>query len=284
MAQTIHELFKIILSLNIFMKRRSFVKASVMGGSLVGIIPVPGETTFSDTEKKSKQEFYELRVYNLKNETQQKLVEDYLQQAAIPAFNRSGINSIGVFTELKPEGQTKIFVLIPFNSPGDFIKAQDKLESDNLYKQAGAAYLNAPATDPAYDRIESSLLRAFTGFPKLDLPEKKSRLFELRRYESSGESAGKKKIEMFNKGGEMSIFKRVGLRAVFFGETLIGGMRPNLTYMLTYDDMAEHDRNWKLFGSDPEWKKLSAVPEYTDAKIVSRITSIFLVPTAFSQI
>ncbi len=155
------------------MKRRSFVKASLMTGSLAGIIRASTQANYSDTEKNSKQEFYELRVYNLKNETQQKLVEDYFQQAAIPALNRLGSNNIGVFTELKPEGQTKIYVIIPFNSLKDFIKTQDKFDNDAVYKEAGAAYLNALATEPAYDRIESSLLRAFAGMPKLEAPEKK---------------------------------------------------------------------------------------------------------------
>lgn len=109
-------------------------------------------------------------------------------------------------------------------------------------------------------------------------------MFELRRYESSGEAAGQKKIEMFNTAGEIEIFKRVGLTPVFFGETIIGSFRPNLTYMLTYDDMDEHGRNWNVFRNDPEWKRISAIPEYANAKIVSRITSTFLVPTAYSQI
>jgi hypothetical protein len=54
--------------------------------------------------------------------------------------------------------------------------------------------------------------------------------------------------------------------------------------MLTFDDMAEHDRNWKTFGSDPEWKQISSIPEYANARIVSRITRTFLVPTEFSQV
>jgi hypothetical protein len=54
--------------------------------------------------------------------------------------------------------------------------------------------------------------------------------------------------------------------------------------MLTFDNMEEHDLNWKAFGSDPEWKKISAIPEYTNARIVSNITRTFLIPTAFSQI
>ena len=88
---------------------------------------------------------------------------------------------------------------------------------------------------------------------------------------------------MFNQGGEISIFKRVGLTPVFFGETLIGPLRPNLTYMLTFDDMADHANRWKTFSGDSEWKKISTVPEYANAKIILYIHRRFLVPTDFSQ-
>jgi hypothetical protein len=267
------------------MKRRNFVKKSLLTGSLASILPQISLAA-ADTAQPQKvnQEFYELRVYTFKNEAQQKIVEDYFQQAAIPALNKLGSKNIGIFTEHQPKEQTKLYAIIPFNSVEDFIKVADKLATDSSYLKAGAAYLNAPATDPAYDRIESSFMKAFTAMPKIQIPEKKPRLFELRRYESHSEMAGKKKIEMFNEAGEIAIFKRVGLTPVFFGETIIGAVRPNLTYMLTYDDMDERNKNWKVFGSDPEWKKISGMPEYANAKIVSRITNIFLVPTAFSQI
>ncbi|HVG38767.1 MAG TPA: NIPSNAP family protein, partial [Pyrinomonadaceae bacterium] len=59
---------------------------------------------------------------------------------------------------------------------------------------------------------------------------------------------------------------------------------PNLTYMLTFENMAAHDRNWGAFVSDPEWKKLSATPGYTDPEIVTNISNVFLRPTPYSQI
>ncbi|MCW3110083.1 MAG: hypothetical protein JWQ09_4589 [Segetibacter sp.] len=257
----------------------------MLTGSLTGLAAMVTKASEKNTfAKSSTPEFYELRVYSLKNSTQQKLVEDYLQNAAIPALNRLGSKNIGVFTEQKPEGQTKLYLIIPFDSVKDFINVTDKLANDATYQQAGSAYLNAPATEPAYERIQSSLLKAFAGMPKLQAPENKPRIFELRRYESASEAAGKKKIDMFNNVGEIAIFKRVGLTPVFFGETIIGEMRPNLTYMLTFDDMEEHDKNWKAFGSDPEWKRIKAIPGYEDAKTVSRITRTFLVPASFSQI
>ncbi|WP_235048416.1 AAA family ATPase [Arcticibacter svalbardensis] len=107
----------------------------------------------------------------------------------------------------------------------------------------GAAYLNAPATEPAYERIKSSLLKAFKNMPGLELPQKDKRIFELRRYEHANEAAGIKKREMFNEGGEIDIFKRLGFKPVFFGETIIGEARPNLIYMVTFDDMAAHGQH-----------------------------------------
>ena len=268
------------------MQRRSFVKASFISGSFAaGIAPLVSKATKNDDmEKVSGLEFYELRVYTLKNETQQKTVEDYFQNAAIPALNKVGSKNIGVFTEQQPEGQTKLYAVIPYANINDFITVSDKLTNNTAYQKAGAAYLNATAEEPAYERIQSSFLKAFTGMPKLQAPQNKNRIFELRRYESASEAAGKKKIQMFNDVGEISIFKRVGLTPVFFGETLIGELRPNLTYMLTFDDMTDHDKKWKAFVDDPEWNRIKAIPGYEDAKIVSHITRTFLVPAGFSQI
>src|SRR5665213_238948 len=240
------------------MKRRSFVKASIVTTALGSVLP---HISMAKEAAGSGREFYELREYSLKNGQQQKLVEDYFQNAAIPALNRLGNKNIGVFTELKPDGQTKIYVLIPYRSWNDYLTVWDKLAGDAVYRQNAEPYLNAPATNPAYERIESSLLMAFAHMPRMHAPAHKPRIFELRRYEHASEAAGKKKLEMFNDAGEIDIFKRLGFNPVFFGETLIGELRPNLIYMITFDDMAAHDSHWKAFGSDPEWKKVSAIPD-----------------------
>lgn len=264
------------------MKRRSFLQASLITAAAGA--GLPQISMAKDNKLNTSQEFYELRVYTLKNEQQQNLVEQYFKHAAIPALNKAGSKNVGVFTELKPTGQTKIYALIPYTSWDNFLNVQEKLVADKNYQENGAAYLNASAAEPAYERIESSLLRAFTHMPKMQVPEHKPRIFELRRYEHATESAGKKKLEMFNSAGEIDIFKRLGFNPVFFGETLIGERRPNLIYMVTFDNMATHDSNWKAFGSDSQWKEISAVPDYADAKLVSHITSTFLIPLACSQI
>ena len=265
------------------MDRRKFVQSTILSGSLLGGA-LPFENAIMKDESSKKQQWYELRTYLFDNESQPQLTGAYLEQAYLPALNRAGIRSVGVFTETQPQGIARLFLLVPFDSIESFTAINAKLAHDEVYLKAGEAYLAALPTRPAYQRIESSLLKAFVHMPQMEVPEKKDRLFELRCYESPTESAGQKKIEMFNDAGEIDIFKKVGARPVFFGETIIGERRPNLTYMLCFDNMEAHDTHWKAFGTDPEWKKISSIPEYSNDNLISRITRTFLTPAGYSRI
>ena len=75
-----------------------------------------------------------------------------------------------------------------------------------------------------------------------------------------------------------------GLNPLFFGTTSFGVNQPNLTYMLWFDDLAARERNWKAFGSHPDWNKLKVTPGLSDAEIVSNISNIILAPLPFSPI
>jgi len=109
-------------------------------------------------------------------------------------------------------------------------------------------------------------LLAFENMPKVEVPAKKGGCLSCARTRATARRRTKKKIEMFNTG-EIAVFRRTGLTPVFFGETLIGSNTPNLTYMLVFENMAEHDKNWGQFGSDPEWKKLSTTPDIRMSKL-----------------
>jgi hypothetical protein len=123
--------------------------------------------------------------------------------------------------------------------------------------------------------------------PAIDVPpsdtQRAARIFELRTYESVNEKASRRKIKMFE-DGEMAIFRRLGMRPVFFGQTIIGPNLPSLSYMLSFDDLAARERLWRAFGADPEWQKLRAQPGLSDAEIVSNISNTILRPLAFSPI
>src|SRR4051794_8792935 len=143
------------------MQRRSFVKSSILGGLLPATLLNTTEAKGADpTVAKANQEYYELRVYHLKDETQQQLIDGYLQNALIPAYNKFGSKNVGVFTELKAEGQTKVYLLTSFPSLEEYAKINKRVDADSSYKKIAEPYLTAPASAPAYERIESSLFLA----------------------------------------------------------------------------------------------------------------------------
>jgi hypothetical protein len=268
------------------MNRRTFLKTSVAAAGAAALThALPG--TAAEPLPNSEREFYELRLYTLRNGPMTRRFDDFFRNAAIPAMNRAGINTVGVFNVMAGPERPTMYVLIPHKSAEAFATATDRVRADADYQKAGADFINALATDPSYVRVESSFMVAFDSIPKLELSplskEKKPRLFELRIYESHSKRANKKKIEMFNTG-EIAIFRRVGITPVFFGETMIGPKMPNLTYLVVYADMPDHDQAWAKFGADPEWQRLRSQPGYADAEIVSSISNVFLRPTAYSQI
>ncbi len=237
----------------------------------------------SAADERKSREHYELRVYTLKP-AKLPILDQYLSKAFVPTLKRYGLGPVGVFVDKANPEQTKVYVLIVYPSADPCTGLAGRLAEDAEYTKLAADYLAAPASDPVYSRIESSLLTAIDGMPKLAKPDTgKPRLFNLRIYESHNERAGKKKIEMFNKS-ELAIFRRVGLTPVLFGETVVGSAMPNLTYLLVFPDEDGRKAAWDRFRADPEWAKLKAIPEYADKEIVSRITNIILMPAAYSEI
>jgi hypothetical protein len=268
------------------MKRREFLTSSIAAAG-VGTLLAGTKTEAQEAGAPVVREFYELRVYHLRRGPQTDLFDRFYIEAAIPAFNRAGVERVGVFSLAVGPESPAMYVLLTHRSLDSVATTTDRLLADAEYLKAGAEFINAPAINPAYVRVDSSLMAAFAAMPKLEVPTlgsgNKTRIFELRTYENPSKKANKKKIEMFEHG-EIAIFRRNGIQPVFFGETLIGTRLPNLTYMVVFENQAAHDKNWAAFGSDPDWKKLRSMPGYADAEIVSNISNVFLRPTAYSQI
>src|SRR6056297_3584673 len=79
-----------------------------------------------------QKEYYQLKTYTLKNESQEKTVDTYLEKAFLPSLKRYGINTVGVFKvhASKYTKADKIHVLIPFTSLNQFETLEDFLLKD----------------------------------------------------------------------------------------------------------------------------------------------------------
>ncbi|HEX6924579.1 MAG TPA: NIPSNAP family protein [Longimicrobiaceae bacterium] len=263
------------------MNRRDFLSAS----AVAGLAPFGGISAAA--ARQDERQYFEIRRYQAIPGPKQRAMGRFLGEVAIPAMNRAGVGPVGAFTVTYGENRPTIILLLVHPTLESVVTLRERLMADSEYRQAGAEVLDAPLGDPAFVRVESSLLRAFADMPRLEAPataaERSPRIFELRRYESHNDAAALRKIEMFNeRGGEIKIFRRTGLTPVFFGETVIGPRMPNLTYMLTFPDMAARDAAWSTFQNDPEWRRLSGDSYFADT--VSNITDEILRPTQYSQI
>src|SRR3954469_16200129 len=233
----------------------------------------------------------ELRVYHFATPLKQHAYEEFLAQTGIDAWNRASIEPVGVFRlfakdnpALKLEADsTDLYVLLPHKTVGSMLQLESRLALDEPFQKAGQAILNAPRKEPAYTVYESTLMRAFEAVPQVTAVSKSpDRMLQLRTYQSHSNERALKKIEMFEKGGELAIFRRAGMNPVFMGQSLAGAKLPNLTYMLAFDDKAAYDNGWKAFRDDPDWKKLSKDDTYKDT--VSTITNLILRPATRSRI
>lgn len=238
--------------------------------------------------KPIKKDIYQIKVYHLKTNEQVVALDLFLQNAYLPALHRLGIKNIGVFKNLGIDTavEKSIYTWIPLRSLDQVSQIEDQLKKDLVYNTDGAAFLLAPFNTPAFTRIESILLRAFSQMPDYNQPTFTSavseRIYELRSYEAASEKLYQQKVKMFNEGGEIALFNRLGFNAAFYAEVLSGSHMPNLMYMTSFENIASRNEHWKIFSVDPEWKKLSALPEYQNT--VSKADIILLHPTAYSEL
>lgn len=259
------------------MDRRRFVAAS-FATSAAALV----QNAKAQANPGRLREYYQLRRYTLQTGPQVAMTEKYISEALIPALAKRG-GPVGAFRlDIGPETPS-FYVLIPIEGGASAGTLEEELNRDDNYVKAAEPFWSAPAASPAFLRVDSSLLVAFEGWPRITPPAKGKRIFQLRTYESPSYRDHIVKVRMFH-SGEFEIFKNAGFEPVFFGDTVVGQRMPSLTYMLSFADSAELDAKWNVFRNDPAWKKLSADPRFAFEAIVSNITNLLLSPLESSQI
>ncbi|TLV03187.1 NIPSNAP family protein [Dyadobacter luticola] len=236
-----------------------------------------------------KRDFYQIKVYTIKNKDQEARLDGYLKDAYIPALHRMGVKTIGVFKPTNADTALygkKVYVLTPMKSLDQLLTLPEKLKKDASYLSSGKDYIDAEYKNPPYTRFETIVLQAFEDAPmitqsKLTVP-KSERIYELRSYEGHTEKIHANKVKMFNAGGEVPLFSRLEFNSVFYGEVIAGSTMPNLMYMTTFSDKNSREEHWKAFFASPEWTKLKADPQYQNN--VSKNVTTFLYPADYSDL
>ena len=232
------------------------------------------------------QQLINVRFYHLHSAAKAAAFDSMMRDAAMPVMRDNGATRVGVFKPLEGEEadpNLRISV-IAYRSLEELLRLKQAYAQDPDFWPKAKSYLNQDQDDPAFTRIESMLLQAFSGMPELAIPgsaDGKRRIFELRTYESHSEIKGLLKVQMFNQG-EIQLFEKVGLPAVFYGQAISAANLPQLTYMLVHDDAEAQTSAWAAFLAHPEWESMKNQEQY--AETVSKITKTMLVATDYSDI
>jgi hypothetical protein len=80
----------------------------------------------------------------------------------------------------------------------------------------------------------------------------------------------------------LKIWEKHGIRQVGFWTTVIGESNNVLYYMLEWKDLAERERIWNGFATDPEWLKARAETE-KNGPLLTHLTNSILAPTSYSR-
>lgn len=259
------------------MNRRRFIQSAVAGSLAAGSV-------IKTTRAEGSSRYIILGWLRCRRDFEFQRLRDFLRDSVLPALNRAGVKPIGVFEVSVGPDNPSILLVEPYPSMAALEETTAKLAGDEKWTREETAFNEK--WDLNYERAEMSLLRTFKTFPGIEVPQVepgKSNLFELRVYESRNALALRKKIAMFD-GGEIAIFRRVGVNPVFFGSTLFGQRMPNLVYMVSFPSWAARAEAWGKFSQDPEWQKLSKAPGNADRELVSRISNQLMTPASFSQI
>lgn len=81
----------------------------------------------------------------------------------------------------------------------------------------------------------------------------------------------------------LALWQKHGIRQAGFWTVIVGESNQDLYYLLQWESLAEREKKWSAFMSDPDWLAKRAETE-RDGAIVSSITNTLLQPTGFSAV
>ncbi len=81
----------------------------------------------------------------------------------------------------------------------------------------------------------------------------------------------------------LKIWEKHAIRPAGFWTVLVGEGNNDLHYLLAWESLAEREKKWAAFMSDPAWLAARAESE-RDGLIIASIKNMILQPTAFSTV
>ena len=89
-------------------------------------------------------------------------------------------------------------------------------------------------------------------------------------------------LQRFEKA-TLAMWQKHGIRQAGFWTVAVGESSNDLYYLLQWESLAEREKKWPAFMTDPDWVKARAESE-KDGQILASVSNLILQPTAFSSV
>jgi hypothetical protein len=227
------------------MDRRDFLAAAV-AAPITGVMASQGTTS-------KKPGCYVVQHYQLQLGSQGTRFSEFVSKAYLPAVARAQGGPTLVLDAQLSENLPLVTLIDAYASVEEMWGVRGKLVADKAFQDANDAWQAGP--ERPFERLTTELLEATTfapAFAPVSPAPKAARIYEMRIYQTHTARELRGLVERFAEA-EAKILARAGSDLVMFGTTVFGNDRPNLTWMLAFDDMAAREKFSAAFNADPEW-------------------------------
>jgi len=240
-----------------------------------------GAASGAETERKTR--FYVVEQYQLEQGPQTSRIHDFFSKALSPALDRIHPGPKIFLEAIAAPHLPTVTAIIGVESVGQIWEISQQLFADKDFSRAFDQWESG--AEP-YVTSSAALLEATAYSPEIVPPEKppeSPRIFELRTYHSPT-ARQRRALDARFSGAEIKIFHRSGIHPVFYSSTVFGANRPNLTYLIPFDNLAAREKAWSAFGADEEWIKVRKESVERDGQITAVIDLSLHRATAYSPV
>jgi hypothetical protein len=196
---------------------------------------------------------YVIHHYRLQLGSQGTRLAEYLSKTYLPAVARAKGGPTLVLDAQVSEHLPLVTVIDAFASVEQVWSQRATLGADKAFQDGTDLWQAGP--DRPFESLTTELLEASdfaAEFAPLNPPPKSPRVFEMRVYQTHTGKELRGLVERFAEA-EVKILTRAGSQLVMFGSPVFGNDRPNLTWILAFDDMGAREKFSAAFNADPEW-------------------------------
>ena len=202
-----------------------------------------------------KTKYYVLENYYLKSGTQPERIHAFMRDALLPALNQVHRGPKLFLEALVAPHRPQLAFLAGVGSIDQLFSMIEALWRQEDFRKAVDAWEAHP--EPPCEHNAASLLEAAEYSPEiapLSPPPKTPRIFELRVYHSPTGRRLRAAHELLA-DMEARVFHRCGLDPLLYASTFFGVNRPNITYLIPFENLAAREKAWTTFAADPDWIK-----------------------------